>query len=393
MFQELFQGCLCIEPTQQTADGLTAEPNPLPTCRGVLLFCDKHNSPIQLLIAANIRRTAKNRIFPPEPLQNTKRTDITRIVRKIYYKCCYNDFNSTLTHYKIARTIFPNSWHDAISFPNQSFVKIDQSAKWPNFTLTNRPSFAANQKTFAPFPTRKSAARFITHIRTAFQLCQKPDLVDSPKKAKTCPYHQMQTCPAPCLALIDKNQYLTQIQNAVAAASGQVKKSINALDLEMSDLAKQQKYEQAADKKKQLTALNQLDKPDYKWTTDLSKLAILHIDRSAKIPPEKGKRKIQSYAAFLITADRISLLNDFTLQSIQKFQTDLRATLETPPINKTDNPTPDHIALTAYFLYRSIPPGLWINCENEAKPDLSVQTITELITKKWPPPKTKAREK
>lgn len=387
MLQELFDGCLCIDPTHQTAQELTDCDTPLPTCKGLLLFCDIDDRPVQLLIAANIRRTARNRLFPDETLEISKRADIARIVRKIYYLCCYNDFTSALKHYQIARILYPNSWHDIITLARMWYVRIDPSAKWPNFTATNRTTLTGDEKTFGPFPTRKATSQFIRSLRTAFQLCQKPDLVDSPQKAATCPYFQMHTCPAPCMGLIDKQQYISNIDKAITAASGKIESLAHDFRQEMAELAKQHKFEQAGIVKKQLASLEMLTGNDYKWTTDLSRLTILHIDRSAKVPPAKGKRKVQSYSAFLVTADHITDLADFTIDKIDIFQKSLSPCLKEKKEGIAACRISDQLALAAYFLYRSRPPGLWIDCSDNS-PGCSPPTkdfILSSIDEKWPP--------
>ncbi|RKY06178.1 MAG: hypothetical protein DRP66_09360, partial [Planctomycetota bacterium] len=98
MLQDLFDGCLEIDPTQQTAEALSHADKPLPTCKGVVLFADASDRSVCFLIAANIRRIARRRLFPPEDSGLSKRADISPLVRRIYYQCCYNDFASTLKY-------------------------------------------------------------------------------------------------------------------------------------------------------------------------------------------------------------------------------------------------------------------------------------------------------
>ena len=386
MWQELFEGCLQVDPTEQTADVLAEAPTAVPTCKGVLLFCDADDKPVQLLIAANIRRLARNRLFPPEPERVGKRADIRRIVRRIYYLCCYNDFRSMLRHLEIAGTIYPDSWHSLISLPKPWFVKINPLDEWPNFSATNKAAVNTEAKYFGPLATRKSADKFITALRSAFGLCQRPDLVDSAQKAATCPYLQMKTCPAPCVGRLGRGEYASQIAEAVSAAPGEGRRHIETARRQMADLAEQRQFEQADMAKKRLESLEVLLKDDYRWTTDLSKLAILHIDQSAKIAPAEGKRKVQSYAGFLITAGRIVELDDFTLDDIEKFYASFRDSLNQPMENSACGQMPKHLALTTYFLYRRNPPGLWINASVDET--IRCENLTEAIENRFQRRKT-----
>jgi hypothetical protein len=377
MWRELFEGCLQVDPTEQTADALVASPFAVPTCKGVVLFCDGDDRPVQLLIAANIRRLAKNRLFPPEPERLAKRADIRRVVRRIYYLCCFNDFRSMLRHLQIARTIYPDSWRSLISLPKPWFVKINPLDEWPNFSATNKAAVNSDVRYFGPFPTRKSADKYIAALRSAFGLCQRPDLVDSAQKAATCPYLQMKTCPAPCVGRISRSDYASQIAEAVSAASGEVRRHIEAARRQMTDLAEQRQFEQADMAKKRLESLEVLLKDDYRWTTDLSKLAILHIDRSAKVAPAEGKRKVQSYAGFLLTGGGIVELDDFTLADIEKFHASFMDSLKQPVETSAGGHMPERLGLAAYFLYRRNPPGLWINAS--AEETIRHESLTQAI--------------
>jgi excinuclease UvrABC nuclease subunit len=360
MIYELFENCLDIDCSVQepdTAQVLSA----LPTAKGLLLFADSDDRPIQLLIAANIRRTARARLLPEETDTPTKRTHISDIAKKIYALPCYCDFRSLLAHYRIAKKLFPDTWQDMANYGNQSYVKIDLSANWPFFATAARPATAANTKTFGPFPSRRSAAEFIKILHSVFALCQMPELVADPERSKSCPYLQMKTCPAPCIGGISKEQYLNQIHQAVGATTGNLATHLDKLKADMKHHSENTQFEQANTAKTRIEQLSILKKMTYRWTTDLAKLAILHIDRSAKIK-QKGKRKLtRTYAAFLIKAGHIIELKDFTVEDIEKFHQSLVDHLDQPPEQIPPQQICEELALTTSLLYRNKPAGLWLN--------------------------------
>ena len=216
MLDELFDDCLQIDPAAQTAEAL----KPLPACKGVLLFADDTLKPIQLLTAANIRRTATHRLFPQDPTVIKKRADISRIARRIYCCRCYNDFGSALKHYQIAKVIYRDTYSEQLSLGKQSYVKIDASVKWPFFSLTDKPAGSGGQNVFGPFPSRKAAAEFIQILQDAFGLCKRPDLLAGGQNFASCPYLQMGTCCAPCVGKIGRDEYLRYIAGAISAAAG-----------------------------------------------------------------------------------------------------------------------------------------------------------------------------
>lgn len=365
MARQLFEACLDVDPARQTAADLKA----LPAQKGVILFSDPDDKPIQLLLTANIRRTAAARLFPPETTQISKRADITRITRRIHYTTCYNDFRSSLQFYTIAGVLYPDTYTEMLTLPKQTFVRIDPGAKWPFFTLTESLRTGdSEERVFGPFPTRKAAGRFIEALQGAFRLCQRPDLVDIPEKARSCPYLQMGTCPAPCVGNIGWGEYFEQIRNAIAAAEGDIAPCRERIEAQMKQLAGEMEFEQAQMTKKQLGQLEVLTTRPYRWTGDLTRLGLVHIDRSAKVAQEGKKRKIQSYAAFLIRYGQITVFNDFTLDKMGAFRRSLKAKLAQEPTPSGRNRLVEFMGLLAYFLYRSKQPGIWVNCGSVTGP-------------------------
>ncbi len=365
MARQLFEACLDIDPARQTVQELKV----LPAQKGVILFADPEDKPIQLLLTANIRRTAAARLFPPEATSATKRADITQITRRIHYTICYNDFRTSLQFYTIAGVLYPDTYAEMLALPKQTFVRIDPGAKWPFFTLTESLRAGdSEERIFGPFPTRKSAGRFVGALQGAFRLCQRPDLVDIPEKARSCPYLQMGTCPAPCVGNISRGEYLGQIEGAIAAAEGDIEPCRERIEARMKQLAGEMEFEQAEMAKKRIEQLEVLTTGAYRWTGDLRRLGLLHIDRSAKVAQEGKKRKVQCYAAFLIRYGQVTVFHDFTLDKMGGLCRSLQAKLAQEPGPSGRNRLGELMSLLSYFLYRSKQPGIWLDCASVTGP-------------------------
>jgi excinuclease UvrABC nuclease subunit len=375
----LFGGCLQLSPTQQVTEETVAQ---LPATKGVILFTDAADRPVQLLIAANIRRTASAKLLCCDPESNQKRPNITQIVRSIYYSVSYNDFANYRKYLQLAQSIYPDSWHSMVKLPKPTYVKIDLNAKWPFFSLTDKSLISKQRKVFGPFSRRKTAAKFIEILRDVFGLCQMPGLIDTPEKAKNCPYLQMQTCPGPCVGKISRAEYTRQIHNALEAAAGNIDAAEATLQKTMRQLSAEMAFEQAQRVKKQLDLLAMLKKDAYRWVTDLSALAILHIDRWAKISAHGKGKKIQTFSAFVITYGHIAEMPAFSLEQIERFYESLPGQLNKSWSCANRQPLPEQLSLPAYFLYRSKPPGIWLNCSKQ-KQLLSKASLLEAICRRF----------
>jgi len=374
MTAELFEGCLRINPARQSLEAIL-EPESVPAKKGVLLFADKDDRPIQLLIAANIRRTATAKLFPQDPAAVKKRANIASITQKIYYLCCYNDFKCILKHYKKKKTLYPDSYSKVVAFPRQSYVKITPGAKWPFFSLTDKLSISKTEEFFGPFPTRKSAGEFIHILQNAFGLCQKPGLLESGKDTSSCTYLQMNTCPAPCVGKTSRPEYLNWIADAVAAAKGDIGRKKEKMLGQMKKLAEQREFEQADIVKKSIRQLERLTKETYRWTTEISELAVLHIDRSAKIKIQGKRKKEQTFSAFVIRSGYIFELADFTVETIESFYRSFMQCLAEPVLELSGEQLSEQLSFLGFSLYRSKPAGVWLNCSS----GLEVPACEEII--------------
>ena len=384
MLSKFFESCLTLDLTagqEQAAEQLPLS-NPLtrlPTCKGVLLFADADDKPIQLLIAANLRRTATARLLPEDANGTSKRGDLAAIVRKIYYSRCYNDFRNSLTHYAAAKMTYPKEYRKMLKLSRQCYVRIDLSAEWPIFHATEKVSTAAGVKIFGPFPTRRSANDFIQILQNAFDLCQMPQLIAHRDKAASCSYLQMKTCPGPCTGQISRQEYLEQITAALDAAGGDVEKQKAVLTQNMQQAAERMDFEKAQHIKKQLAQLDLLGKEKYRWTGQMANLNILHIDRSAKMRVKKRK-KMQMFTAFVINAGGVFEIGDFSLESMDDLhETIVRVDTKAP--GSCYCPDMGLFEIAGYHLYRSNPRGVWINCSHGSMP--SGEEIGELIRKRF----------
>jgi excinuclease UvrABC nuclease subunit len=371
---ELFAACLEVEPLRQGSEGLVS----LPTVKGVVLFADEEDRPIQLLITGNIRRLATCRLFGGGEEGSTKRTNIAKITRRIYCRCCYNDFSCSFEHWKIARALWPDTYRELTLSTKQSYVKIDLSSKWPRFLLTDKPLVSETTKIFGPFPSRKTANAFIEILQGAFGLCRKGKIVESGIKTGSCPYLQMGQCSGPCAGNVSRAEYIQQVRQAISAASGNTKEQKAKLENRMLLLCERMEFEQAETVKKQVGKLELLNKERYYWTKDLAELAILHIDKSARIAEPGKRKKTQSFSAFLIRYGQITRQADFTLGVIEDFHKTFLSELAQDTPKAEPELLYDQLGLLSYFLYRSRRPGIWIDCSaSKTKP--TAEQIKETI--------------
>ncbi len=375
---QILENCLLIEnSTRCDSVRLRLRPSPrrvaprqaeldkkltkLPTQAGLVLFADSKDSPILLLAAANIRRTVKNKLAEQE--EKTKRADLKGITAKIYYTVCPCRFRLAPAHRQAVKKIFPQNYkdHETIVYP--WFVRIDFSEKIPFFSVTKRPSLG-EEKILGPFPSQKSAAIFLNTLEDTFRLCRKSEFVNNPQRAAGCPYLQMDACCGVCGGKINCEDYRVLIDNAFEAGANTAK-TIEKLQADMQTASKELNFEKAAELKRKIEKLTALKKQTCRWTGDLRKLKILHIDKSAKIRQQGSRAKKQTFAVFVMNFFEIIDLGDFIIDEFDKITESIENALA--KLNSSRQETRDsteileQFSIVSYFLYRTNPSGLWIN--------------------------------
>lgn len=362
--EELFEASLCIESHEWTKDTLAG----LPTGKGVLLFADTAGRPIQLVQAAGLRRTAQAKLVPQDTAEPTRKTDLSALTVTVFYISCDNNFELQLTYLRLAHTVFPKNAGDWIVLPKVFLAVIETNAALPYFCLSENPQSREHRRVFGLFPTRKAAAEFCDILNAVFGLCRNRSLLGTGKEA-SCPYLQMETCPGPCLDEGLRSSYADAVQQACAAASGQIEQSIGHLRDRMNQAAQSMQFERAGQLKKSIESLNKLTGNDFAWVHDLDRFCVLHIDVGGKrkIAGKNTKRRL--YKAWKITAQAASECGIFVPKSSQQVNQFLnRCWVKSRQLNTISSK--ENLAVISLFLFRSSPSGLWLDCTEGIPEDI-----------------------
>ncbi|HBR18595.1 MAG: hypothetical protein A2Y13_09935 [Planctomycetes bacterium GWC2_45_44] len=328
----------------------------LPTSAGLILFADDGDKPIQLITAANIRNTVKNKLT--EQTEKTKRTDLTEITAKIYYSPCQCKFRLAIKYFSAVKKIFRENYRDHIVFVQPLFIKINFADTMPFFAITKKPAFKTGENFLGPFPSQKSATDFLKAIQDAFRLCKRPDIANNSETVKSCPYLQMDSCSGLCAGRISSDEYRQITKNAFLAGvnpSGE----LDTLNRQMAESAKNLNFERAAELKKKIEKLSVLRKQTYRWTSDVETLKIVHIDKSAKIKQKGVRAKKQTLAAFVMNFFDIIDLGDFCDDEQDKISQAVDIALCRFKNDFDENEMLERFSIISYFLYRTGSTGVW----------------------------------
>lgn len=356
----------CLKVSQ---DGLTDDFfASVPTQRGIVLFSDKNDKPIQLLCVGSVRRAVKNRLLAEADKKPTRKADIKAITEKVSYKISLCEFRANLDCCEIAMTLFGKDYRDNFAFGRMWYLRIDILQKCPGFSITHKPVVQndGNIKTFGPFVTRKSAADYQNALEDAFGLCKRYNYLSDPEKAKSCPYLQMKLCCGICMGQTTPMQYRQRIYELLIAIENPAGTKQKLTD-QMNHFAENLEFENAQRAKKQIESISVLCKNDYRWIKPIGKLSILHVDKSVKVKVKGQRKKQQGYAMFLITVAGVKDFGDFVPDNLEKIFKRVESYKEKQSLRlSAENYThcknlEDILRLTGFYLYRSNSPGIWLD--------------------------------
>ncbi|OQY05170.1 MAG: hypothetical protein B6I25_06000 [Planctomycetales bacterium 4572_13] len=357
-YEELFDSSVAPEQHNWTPDALAA----IPICKGVLLFADSKHQPVQLLQTANLRRAAHTKLLQQDEIIS-KKTDISELTNKIFWRCCYNDFMTQTAYVQLAHVLFGKQADNWIHLRHPYFSVIEMDSRLPYFDASTNPVMSEKRIVYGPFPNRKAAVEFSKTLNSVFCLCQNPTLLKTQSQS-SCPYLQMMKCPKPCMDPTQKEIYLKQCDKATEVANRYIESSLKALGQQMDKASNAMAFEKANGLKKQINRLENLKKPNYRWVHNLKNLSILHLDRTVRKLVKGQRRRIQQYQWVKIDSEAIYDLGDFSPTSRQDINCFLEQNWTTGVIIPFAGDIGKHLANLAFFLYRSNSSGLWLDCSD-----------------------------
>jgi excinuclease ABC subunit C len=147
--------------------------------------------------AADLRRRITRILAPPD--SQSKRLNLRDRVATIEYTVTGSEFESTLTLYHAAASIFGLAEaRRRLRLHTPFFLRFIAENAYPRVYSTNRLSKRALANTYGPFPSRAAADRYCDAVLDLFKLrrCYE-DLAPYPEHPG-CVYGEMNKCLAPC---------------------------------------------------------------------------------------------------------------------------------------------------------------------------------------------------
>ena len=163
--------------------------------------------------------------------------------------------NNLIKEYKPKYNII---FRDDKSYP---YIYLSTRHKFPRFNYY-RGSLKGKGKYFGPFPSAGSVKKTLNLIQKLFLIRSCEDSVFA-NRSRPCLQYQIKRCSAPCVNYITKEDYQSDIDNAVLFIEGKKEKIIKTLTEPMQIAADKLDYEKAAKLRDQIRSVREIQEKQY----------------------------------------------------------------------------------------------------------------------------------
>ena len=163
--------------------------------------------------------------------------------------------NNLIKEYKPKYNII---FRDDKSYP---YIYLTTTHKFPRFNYY-RGSLKGKGEYFGPFPSAGSVKKTLNLIQKLFLIRSCEDNVFA-NRSRPCLQYQIKRCSAPCVNYITKEDYQSDIDNAVLFIEGKKEKIIKTLTEPMQIAADKLDYEKAAKLRDQIRSVREIQEKQY----------------------------------------------------------------------------------------------------------------------------------
>jgi len=147
---------------------------------------------------------------------------------------------------------------DDKSYP---FVHITTDQEYPRVSY-RRGGKKATGKTIGPYPHAGAVKKSLRYIQKLFKVRQCEDSYFK-NRSRPCLQYQINRCTAPCVGLIDQNEYRRDVDMTIKVLEGRTNEVINGLVKEMESASTQLQFETAARLRDQIKNLKSVNHSQY----------------------------------------------------------------------------------------------------------------------------------
>jgi hypothetical protein len=287
------------------------------------------------------------------------RPNLSEIVRRIWWRPAFSQFELTYEYYRLARLLMPQKYRKQVGFGPAWLVHVDPAAALPQFTAGRLLSSPPGVD-LGPFATQADAGRFIDILHDAFDLCRYHHILEQAPHGQACAYFEMGKCPAPCDGSIPLAQYRRMIAAALRFACGDHGPVYETIGAHMREAAGAQQYERAGALKKQLERARGIEHAAFARVAPLDDFNYLILQRgpgTTRIKPFFVRQGTIEPGPHVMRSEAGTTLKSWSDEMIRE------------PDRLDPEQRSEHVWLVSHFLFKPDRPGLYLHASELADHD------------------------
>lgn len=224
----------------------------LPRSPGIYRFIDTRGEVLYIGKAVNIRSRVRS-YFSSD---NRRKVDqLLRETESIEHTICPGPLQAEVLELRLIQDLRPRFNRRSKNWAKYAYVKLTLAERFPRLSIVSEPKEDGGFY-LGPISSRRVARDVVAAIETVLPLRRCTKRVPQRMTAGPCVAAQLGTSVCPCSGGITETDYSEIVDNALVALNSQPEKLLNPLRLRMLGLASQQRFEEAADLRRQAFALS-----------------------------------------------------------------------------------------------------------------------------------------
>ncbi|MFT5418177.1 MAG: excinuclease ABC subunit C [Gammaproteobacteria bacterium] len=243
-----------------TLDQLRQQCRELPTKPGVYQFSDGAGDIIYVGKAKHLKKRVSSYFNSPTNMTPKVRS-MVGYVQSMAVTVTRTENEAFLLESNLIKDLRPRYniiLRDDKSYP---YIYVANDEDFPKLSF-HRGARNGSGRYFGPYPNAGAVRSTLNLLQKLFLLRQCDDSYFR-NRTRPCLQHQIKRCTAPCVGLIEANDYKKDVQRAVLFLEGRSQEVVDSLTVDMDSSAARLDYERAADLRDQIQRLQQLQSEQY----------------------------------------------------------------------------------------------------------------------------------
>ncbi len=218
---------------------------------GVYMFVGPAEKVLYVGKAKNLRSRLSSYFRKPGRL-DARKSSMLADVRDLKFIVTENELEALALEANLIKQYRPRFNVVLRDDKNYPYLRLTVNEEWPRLDVVRKVRRDGSMY-FGPYVPSSSMKEALAFIRRNFALRPCRYRLDRP--IRPCIQHQMGRCPAPCAGLVDRADYMREVQEVALFLKGRRKELLEELGAKMQKYSEELRYEDAARIRDRIQAL------------------------------------------------------------------------------------------------------------------------------------------